>query len=344
MKTPQNRSPEASSKNDDSISCRRQTLAGKICCYAGSLLLLVLLISCGGGDIIASGGIGGTGSISIGTISALGSIFVNGVEFDTSGASVDYNGSSGNPSLLQVGMVVTVEGTINQDGRTGVAKSVVYDNNLLGPISSIDQANGSITVLGQHIFTDGQTVFAAGTAVSSQAELHEGDIIEVSGLTNADGSIEASRITLLAAASVQEYQITGQVSNVTAGTFQINDLTIDYAQAGQGMGRMSSPQDGQVVQAVGMLNSNNILVATAMRKMGDYSGKKGQMLLSGFIRSAAADTFTISAPMGSLMVDVGQDTVFTGGTAADLVPGVLVQVKGGMSMGTVTAREISISN
>ncbi len=343
MKTPQKRSPEASSKNDDSISCRRQTLAGKICGYAGSLLLLVLLISCGGGDIIASGGIGGTGSISIGTISALGSIFVNGVEFDTSGASVDYNGSSGNPSLLQVGMVVTVEGTINEDGRTGVAKSVVYDNNLLGPVSSIDQANGSITVLGQHIFTDGQTVFAPGPSVSSQAELTEGDIIEVSGLTNADGSIEATRITLLSAASVQEYQITGQVSHVTAGTFQINDLTIDYSQA-RGMGRMNSPQDGQVVQAMGNLDSNNILVATAMRKMGDYSGKKGQMLLSGFIQSAAADTFTISAPMGSLMVDVGQDTVFTGGTAADLVPGVLVQVKGGMSMGTVTAREISISN
>jgi hypothetical protein len=46
--------------------------------------------------------------------------------------------------------------------------------------------------------------------------------------------------------------------------------------------------------------------------------------------------------MGLLTVIVDPETVFTGGTAADLAPGVRVAVQGSMAMGTITAREISI--
>ncbi len=79
----------------------------------------LLLISCGsgGGGMTAGGGIGGTGIISQGAVSAFGSIFVNGTEFDTSNAAIIVNGEEigvGDESVLDnldIGQVVTVEGT-----------------------------------------------------------------------------------------------------------------------------------------------------------------------------------------------------------------------------------------
>ncbi len=70
------------------------------------------LTACGGGTQVAGGGIGGTG-ISQGSITAFGSVWVNGVEFDTSNASILRNGSSVTQSDLAIGMVVTVDGSVN---------------------------------------------------------------------------------------------------------------------------------------------------------------------------------------------------------------------------------------
>jgi hypothetical protein len=345
MKKHGNRSPEAIQMQREILRGWRRTAGGKIRGFVLSIISLLVLVSCGGGvDDLASGGIGGTGTISIGTISALGSIFVNGVEFDTAGASVDFNGSSGDAGMLQVGMVVTVQGVINNDDQTGVATSVGYDDNLQGPVSAVVPENGSLTVLSHQIFTDDATVFNTGLPDPGLADLINGDIIEVSGLANADGSIQATRITLLPPDADREFQITGPVSGVLWNSFQINDLTVDYSQAAQGVGPMNRPQNGAVVEAKGYLDGNDILIATELRMMGNYSQENCRMQLTGYIQSATADTFTISAPMGAISVVIDQDTAFTGGTAADLAPGVLVQVEGGMSMGTLTASGISIIN
>ena len=71
----------------------------------------IMTVSCGGGGgsgEVASGGIGGTG-ISSGAVTGFGSIFVNGVEFDTSGASITMGGISVSESDLKLGMVVEVQ-------------------------------------------------------------------------------------------------------------------------------------------------------------------------------------------------------------------------------------------
>ena len=63
--------------------------------FISALFSVFLLISCGsggGGGMTAGGGIGGTGIISQGAVSAFGSIFVNGTEFDTSNAAIIVNG------------------------------------------------------------------------------------------------------------------------------------------------------------------------------------------------------------------------------------------------------------
>ena len=52
----------------------------------------------------AGGGIGGTGIISSGTISAFGSIVVNGTEFDTSNAAIIVNGKERSVDDLDIGL------------------------------------------------------------------------------------------------------------------------------------------------------------------------------------------------------------------------------------------------
>jgi hypothetical protein len=351
------RASEAKPMNYRSHSGRQRWTAGKAGCYALSLLALLILGSCGSGgaDSVAGGGTGGTGTVSVGPISDLGSIFVNGIEFDISKASVDVNGSQAAGGMLQRGMVVTVDGTVNADGRTGVANSVVYDDNVQGPISAIDQASGTFTVLGQTIHTDSETLFATGGPSPGLADLSLGDFVEVSGLPTADGSIHATRISLPAAGD--QVQITGPVSGAMGTTFMINGLTVDISQVASGMGMSqmngngqqnggngSGPQNGDVVAVTGALDGDGVLIASQLRRMTPLPAANRQMQLAGYIQTATADSFTIAASMmmGTMTVQIDQGTVFTGGSAADLKPGVRVGVTGSMSMGTITAQEISL--
>ena len=86
-------------------------------------VLLVGMAACGGGTQLAGGGIGGTG-ISQGSITAFGSVWVNGVEFDTTNAAISRDGSTVAQDDLHIGMVVTIDGSINSDGVSGTGTSV----------------------------------------------------------------------------------------------------------------------------------------------------------------------------------------------------------------------------
>jgi len=107
-----------------------------------SLFILVLNSCGGGGGMTAGSGIDGTGIMSAGVVSAFGSIIVNGTEFDTSKAAIIINGKEvpvGDDFVqdnLEIGMVVTVEGRIKEDG-SAVADRVIYSSNVAGPVESV---------------------------------------------------------------------------------------------------------------------------------------------------------------------------------------------------------------
>jgi hypothetical protein len=117
-----------------------------ICPFIRKLAFVVavstIAASCSSGDSdsVASGGIGGTG-ISVGTITDFGSIFVNGVEFETTDATIMLNGSPATENDLKRGMVAAVLGDIS--GDTGSAASVTVEDVLKGPVENVvtDGAN-----------------------------------------------------------------------------------------------------------------------------------------------------------------------------------------------------------
>ena len=199
---------------------------------AGAALVLVVCAD------DSSAGIQGTGKMSllasVGPITSTGSggtsISVNGVAYGLSKAKVQIDGHNGGGSQLHVGQIVAVQGTLNGAGK-GDASSVTFTGNVVGPITQVDVAAGTFTVLGQTVSVDATTLFGDGIQPAGIGALGVGTAVEVSGFATASGGLLASRVDLQTAGSPLQVQGTVEALNSGAQTFQINSLTVDYGQA-----------------------------------------------------------------------------------------------------------------
>ena len=169
---------------------------------------------------------------STGIITGFGSVFVNGVEYETDGTSVVTDDKDdATEGDLQVGMVVKVSGSINDDGVTGDARLIVYEEEVQGFVESIDLDGESFTVLGQTIVFDDLTNFEGITFDT----LAEGQWVEVSGMVDANGVILATLVKLEDSGpeSSEEQKVEGTVQNLIEeeNRFELNDLMVDYSTA-----------------------------------------------------------------------------------------------------------------
>ena len=95
-----------------------------------AFLVALSVAACGGGggggskqpDGIDRGG----RTIASGPITGFGSVWVNGVEYSTTGATITVDDNPGTESDLRVGQFVRVEGTVAAGGTTGTATRVIY--------------------------------------------------------------------------------------------------------------------------------------------------------------------------------------------------------------------------
>ena len=187
-----------------------------------------------GGSGIDGGGTGGTG-ISVGSVSDFGSIYVNGVRYDTSNAEIFVEGQSkgfGDMTVseqLAKGMVVRVEGEI-EDSQNGTARKVYFNDDIRGPVESvrwIDSLPVALTVLGKEIILQ-DTTQIGGHGINS---LEVGDWVQVSGFEDVDGRIRATFVTdsyITAKANIK-----GEIINLNTinKQFEIHGLVIDYRYA-----------------------------------------------------------------------------------------------------------------
>lgn len=204
-----------------------------------------ILVACGGG----SGGSSSSSSLasSSGTISAFGSVFVNGKEFFTgSNTSVtDGDGDQTNASAsdLQVGMNADVSASGNS------ANSIVFTSAVRGEIDSIDATNSIITVLGQPVLVTAATTFsgtvgttALATANNPLSALSTGTYVVVHGFIECSGTATTTPCPtqvvanlVIAPATTGSYKASGYVSGIpttstpaTAPTsFTLNGLTVN---------------------------------------------------------------------------------------------------------------------
>lgn len=254
----------------------------------GSLLRLLMLCSlaaCGGGDTHV-GGIQGSGapvaSSAVGAIAGFGSIHVNGVRYVTTGAQISIDDESATESLLRVGQVVTVKGTLNEDGVTGTATSVSFVADLNGPITQLDTSAGTFVVLGQTVRVTDDTLFDEALQTGGIEALTVQLPVRVSGFTTASGEILASRVD--PAVSSAPLQVKGSVRalDTVMRRFRINDLVIDYA----GIAPDGTLANDAPVVVWGSTVQSNTLVAQRIRVLdGTPPAANERATLSGVITS-----------------------------------------------------------
>ncbi len=298
----------------------------------------------GTGGTGISGGTGGTG-VSYGTLTAFGSVFVNGVEFNTSAAAITLNGAPGSGAHggLKIGMVVRVRGTIDASGTTGTASSVAYTDDTEGPVSSItaiDATTSDVLVLGRHVILDAATVFENTTF----STLVVGNVIEVSGLTDQNGFVRASYVRKKKESFTpgDDIEVKGVIQGLdtVAETFLINALTVNYAAADTHDLPGGVPANGLYVEAKGTSFglAGELLATSVDAEDEDLAVKDSNKAeLEGYVTSmGAADQFTI----GSRLVQTAPSTKYIRGAAADIAPGVKLEVEGQLVNGVLIAANV----
>ena len=327
----------------------RRHHGGSLASAAAAALLAALASSCGGGSTASNGsltgtttGIEGTGfmhahAVNIGAISGFGSVFLDGVEFDTSTAAVSIDGEPASVADLRSGQTVRLTGSIGGTGATGAASQVAADTAAQGPISAIDRAGSSFTVLGLTVIVGPNTSLIGPGGATRLESLAPGTLATVSALVGPGGAVVATRVDL--PASVPAYVLTGAVvqADPSTGQFVLDGLTIDGGAAVLDGFPAGGVQDGQVVQVFAPPNpAGGALAATRIRLLPSLAGQSGDGgVIEGVVSQFAS---TNHFAVDGVPVAVSAATTYVGGTAAQLKTNVRVAVQGGYdASGTLNA-------
>jgi hypothetical protein len=301
----------------------------------------MLLASCNEIDVA---GIQGSGSptpaaaAAVGPITGFGSVFVNGVEYITSNAQILIDRQPGTEAQLHAGQVVTIKGSVNDDGVTGTATEVAFDGDVQGPVAQIDLTNNTAVILGQTVRVTGSTLFDDSFQPGDLTSLQNGSLfVEVSGFSNGDGEIMASRVDLKSAGSNLQVKGAIQTLNTTAHTFRINALTVDYSTSST----MPMLANGSVVEVQGTnLTSAGVLVATHVEVLPGLGATANERLdLDGIITSfTSTANFTLQGQ--SVTTDANTQFVLHG---VSLGLGAEVDVQGTVNAsGTLVAKKVEV--
>lgn len=244
----------------------------RLAALSAALGFSLALTGCGGGG--GGGGVANnpppvvnpppadTAMTVVGQITGFGSVYVNGVRFDTSTASYKVDDSTAfDDGALSVGMVVRVEGTVSDDGRSGRADRIDYDDELEGPIANMasdptDAAIKNFTVFGVQVQADdNRTVFRSeDDRTFGFDSLRDGDHVEVSGFY-ADGLLFATYIEK-EDANDDDFEAKGIVSGFDGSAFALvlaDDSQLNVTLAPGAQIPDAGVQDGQYVEVEGTL-------------------------------------------------------------------------------------------
>jgi hypothetical protein len=311
-------------------------------------VICLFLAGCGGGgnSSLAGGGIGGTGITASGAITGFGSIFVNGIEFETAGASRDVDGvtsvsdGTDDDTVLGIGMVVTVTGTLNDDGLTGTAENIQYDDAVqgpvLGPIIEVDTLTRSFTVMGISV------IMHMGSTVFSNVDfdtLQSNDLVEVSGFFDADGALQATRIVRIDGSEI-DVEVKGTVTGLAGAVFVLavdfaaaTTYTVDATAAELPAGGLA---DNQYVEVKGTLTGTAIDAKSVELKSGGFTDTE-----YASIEGIVTDFIDIgNFRVAGQPVDASVAEFIPAGLVGNLGDGMEVEVDGAIQGGVLMASRV----
>ena len=326
---------------------------------AGGLVLATaaLLGACGGGGGDTAGvGTGGTGSFSVGTVTGFGSVFVNGVRYADNGArlvdddgTVKVLGTDDNP--LRLGMVVEVNGSVDDSGTVRTATQIAYGAEIKGPVTAVDVAAGTFAVFGITVRTNATTVYDNFGGV---ATLATGNVVEVHGQPDSNGRIVATYVereaTSVAAfvAGDGEYRLRGAVAGLSGSSpayaFTLRGVAI----------RTDASTDFDGTPANGV--SVSVRLNPAQRGDGSYLAERLKVRTASYDDSSSSaegevegyvSDFTSAASafrVAGYAVRLGAGVAYEDGVAADLKNGIRVEAKGSIDNGVLVVTKLEFKS
>lgn len=316
---------------------------------SGLFFFLTLFLSgCGGGA--GYGGTSATGTpgaaVSQGVVTAKGSIFVNGIEYDTTYVTT-YNTITidDNPSTadqLKVGMTVKVRGSSDDATKKGSATSIDARDALEGQIEAVDSTNKTITVMGQTVqIEDNVTRLNDDDTLKlfSNAAFIVGDIVEVNGYADDNGGLLATRVAKKASG---EFETKGFVRGLTASSFGLSHIaggtsfiTVNFS-AGQ---LPAGVANDSLVEVKSAAAPSGGAVTASLIHLEDTLGSSGEKVeVEGIVTSGTLADFIVNGHQ----VLTDSSTVFEGGLSSDFALGVNLEAEGPLnSSGAIVASKIT---
>lgn len=300
-----------------------------------------VLMACGGGSSGSGAGGGGGGApsaVSSGEITALGSIWVNGVRYSTTTSAVTVDDNPGVESDLVPGMTVLVRGSISDDGINGTATSVTADSVVKGPITTVySSGTQTIGVMGQTVRVSAGTII--DNSISSLGSLTAGTELKVHGNVISNGVIDATLIEDTNVA-LTEYKVIGFAQSST-DPFTIGGLTVDIVPATIVSDLAGGlPAAGQLVEVKGAAPgglSGLTLTASKVEPAGVADQNHAHVEVEGFVTSfTSSSSFTV----GNTPVTTDGATNFEGGLPDEIQLFSKLEVEGQLVGGSLIADKV----
>lgn len=312
-----------------------------------TVLCSSLLVSCG--DLITAG-IGGTG-ITSGEITGFGSIFVNGVEFNTDDSQFEVDGKvyatqfEAIQAGLAVGMVARINGSTDAGGTTGIATSVVYDDEIEGPVVNLKDLGGgrkSFEIFNQTVIIDEINTFFKDTSFDMLAMTLDIDIVEVSGFHAPNNEIFATFVEWqgILVPGTSEVELSGTISNYNSVgmSFSLGSVTINFTSAVVIEVPGGTLDNGLEVEVEGVYQAGGSILADEIEeKDDDFENEIDHISLQGIIANFSNVTdllFTVGGqPVDASIAELSPTNLLLGN-------GLNVEVKGSIVGGILFADEV----
>lgn len=338
-------------------------LRGRLALSALAAAAALTLAACGGGgsgssNASTSGGQATTAATYSGAVSGLGSIVVNGVRFSTSGArATDAETEGTYARAFALGTTVSVSGDVDDNSATATASSITVYGGVRGAVSAVDTTASTLTVAGQVIKVDANTVFeingTAQTLAGLQTLVVAGTTyVEVYVVGDAASGFLATRVEQKAAIA-DGYAVIGKATSVTSTSFSLVlrkpsasptvTVTVNY-DASKVRPAGVTITEGTAVRVILPASTDFSTVADGSALTATKVIVKRDRAITGRAKVRGAVT-AVNASAKTLMVndvtvDVSQAKFDDGLTLAGLTVGTVLKVEGTFTNGVLVAREV----
>ena len=268
-----------------------------------TLLLSILLTSCGGGGTFASSGGVGTGGtgISMGTVTGFGSVVVDGTSYNSATpnyfAGTDQSEAAQAPSTaVDLGDQLQV-----QLDSQGNPSTVIIEPQLMGAVANLNPSGSGFMVNGVAVRVNANP--AAGpvtyyTGLSGYSGLSNGMQVGVHGSYGVDaggqGYIQATRIEQLPATN-PVVRVTGVVAklNPATETFQIGSTIVQVGASTAVEPSQASLANGQLVNVWSRAQPSGNVIAADLIRIRTLQGTTGAVQVGGLVSAQSGASFQV---------------------------------------------------